>query len=152
MINKYWKFQVDILIHLRVMVKRLKNFGNWWPTPVGNRLISIGVGHKLPKRFIVYWNISRYPLEIFSIDLKQFLAVLINPNQAKLFVPLKCQGGRSQDAIVFATLFCSPLTLNRPRGGRIKTQPVQQLPCSVRQSCNHKNFLYLSFFMFKTTL
>ena len=43
--------QVDILIRLRDMVKRLKKFGNQWPKPVENRPIPAEIGHRLLKFF-----------------------------------------------------------------------------------------------------
>ena len=51
MINKCWKFQVNILILLRVMVNWLKIFDSWWSNPLKNRPILTGVGHQLPKFF-----------------------------------------------------------------------------------------------------
>ena len=39
--------------------------------------------------------------------LYMYLYLILNPNQAKLFWPLRNQGGRNQDALVFATLSCS---------------------------------------------
>ena len=51
------------------MVNRLKNFGNWWPNSVGIGLFPMGVGHQLPKVFILMTItlIVDYQLEISSI-------------------------------------------------------------------------------------
>ena len=46
------------------MVKRVKNFGNWWPTSVGIGLFSLGVGHQLPKFSAFFYHNSEMDQDI----------------------------------------------------------------------------------------
>ena len=47
------------------------------------------------------WRIPHYKNTVLNLSNINF-----NPNQTKLFLPLRDQGGRNQDAVVFATLSC----------------------------------------------